>query len=251
MKSLLLTLILLINSVLVLGQLLDDLSLNVGYNLNTYEVFRKPEFSNNSIAEDQSRFLNIYGIKRINKRFSYDFGIGINNEKTILNPSVKVGEISRFANQNFDTLIVSEVKNWDLQLQLPLNISFKLYDQIDVLPPLLIFPGMRVVAGLNNRITIDRLNTDNKIQIKNERGYGEEYYNDKLNKDISNYYSENIRYYKLLLNLGFEMFYDFQDVGFLAGVKYSSYLLSPLNSKITNDFSITAYMGFYYKIKNP
>lgn len=234
------------------GQLINEVNMDFGFNVNTYDIKNKVGFSNTISSEEISMFINVNARKYVTERFSYSVGIGINKEYIDFNPLINVGETNRNEISNFDTLTIAEVGNWDWQFQLPITISLELFDQIDIFPPIFIVPGMRLTTGLTNRITFNRINTDNIIisNFNEEMGYGYEYYDEKLNNDISKYYSEQIKHYRLMMNVGIEFFFEYNTIGFLGGVRYNRYILSPIDGAIKNKFSMIGYIGIYYEINN-
>lgn len=250
MKKISIVFILSIYSIFASGQVINEVLLDMGFNVNTYEIKSKSGFSNNSDAEEISVFINLLGRKKISEKISCDSGFGISREILGFNPLIKVSEVKGLENSGLDTLTIAKIGNWDWQFQLPLSFSYKLYDQINVLPPLIIIPGVRITTGITNRITFDRINTDNII-INNyyeTNGNSFEYFDENLNRKISDYYSKKIKSYNLMMDLGLEFFYKMKMAGFLGGIKYNRFLLSPLDCFIKNKFSMTGYIGICYEI---
>ncbi len=230
------------------GQIVNEVNMNLGFNGNSYKIIDKTGFSNTTYSSDLSLFIEVNARKYLNKQFSYSVGIGLCKEFLGFDPFINIGEINRNELSNFGKLTVAEVANWDWQLQIPISISFELFGQSDNLP--IILPGMRLTAGLINKITFNRINTDNIIlsEFDELKGYGYEYYDENLNNFISNYYSEQIKHYRLMMNLGIEFFSKVNTIGFLGGMKYNRHLTSPINSEIKNNFSMIGYIGIYYEI---
>jgi len=236
--------------VLGFGQIIDDIGLSFGSYLNMYDIEDKKGFSNATNSEEVSLFVDVSGKKYVNDRVAYDVGLGVSREYLGFNPFINLTEVNSYKSSNFDTLTIAEVGNWDWQLRFRIGVSLDLFDQIDVLPPFITIPGMRLTAGLTNKITFNRINTDNIIigsyDAVNRSGY--EYYNESLNNSVSDYYSEHISYYKLMMNLGVEFFQIIGTMETLFGIKYTRHLISPVASDIKNKFAATIYIGLYYKI---
>lgn len=195
-------------------------------------------------------FININARENLNELVSYSLGLGISKDYLTFDLYININEINYNEFSDYEILTVAKVSNWDWQLQVPISVSFKLIDQTDNHSVPIVIPGIRIVAGLINKITFNRINTDN-ITISGfheEKGYRYEYYDENLNKIISNYYSEQIDHYRLMMNLGIEFFSKTNSIGFLGGWKYNRLLISPLNTEFKNNFSMIGYIGIYYEI---
>jgi len=252
MKGLLITLALVFVPLFTYGQLVNELNFNLGFTVNTYDIKNTQGFSNATHIEEISLFISTLGKKNFSKKLSFDYGFGINREYLGFNPFIKISDINSLETQNLDTLTIAEVGNWDWQFLLPLGISYKLFEQKDIFAPLIILPGMRLNAGIQNRITFNRINTDIVI-IRNfdgEYGYYLVHDDESLNNHVSDYYSDKIKRYKLMMYFGLEFFYKYGAIGFLGGVKYNRYILSPIDFEIKNKGSMTGYIGLYYEFNS-
>lgn len=252
MKKLSIALTLISHSLFVCGQLINEVNSNLGFSVNAYATKKEQGFSTTANVEEFALFVNVLGKKNFSKRVSFDYGFGFNREYLGLNPLIKVSDIIGLEGQDLDALMIAEVANWDWQFLFPLGISYKLFDQINILPPLIILPGMKLNAGIQNRVTFNRINTDNIIISNYDEMLvsGYEYYNKVLNKHVSDYYSDMFKYYKLTMYLGLEFLYKYGAAGLLGGIKFNGYVLSPLNCKIKNKGSLTGYIGLYYELNS-
>jgi len=235
-----------------LAQPFDEVNMNLGFYGNSYEIKNKIGFSKTTNAEEISLFINVNAIEHLNEQVSYSIGLGVSRDYLSFNPFIKVDEMNINELSDFKTLNIAKVANWEWQFQIPISVSFELIDQNDNPSVPIVIPGIRIAAGLINKVTFNRINTDNVTisGFDEEKGYGYEYYDENLNNVISNYYSEQIEHYRLMMNLGIEFFSKTNSIGFLGGWKYNRLIISPFNTDIKNDFSMIGYIGIYYEISN-
>lgn len=219
-----------------MAQLFDQIEGTVGLSVQDYTITEKPGFIKQADGSDGPLHISVSGRKFIssNPKFSYRYGIGFAREYLGFFPLMKVSDINGFSKSGYDTLTVAEVSNRDWQFMVPVDISYELFKQTDIYPPLIVLPGMRLRAGIENRFTFKRINTD-VIIVKNYIEQEEYAYtvDDKdLNESLSSFYSDNITRYRLMADAGIEFFYYYGKIGGVAGAQYKMHLLSPVKSKI-------------------
>lgn len=244
--------ILMLYPILGLAQIADEVNMNLGFYGNSYEIKNKIGFSKTTNAEEISLFVNVNAREHLNELVSYSIGLGISRDYLTFDPFININEINNNELSDYKTLTVAKVANWDWQLQVPISVSFELIDQTDNSSVPIVIPGIRITAGLINKVTINRINTDNIIisEYDEIKGYGYEYYEESLNNEISNYYSGQIGNYRLMMNLGLEFFSKTNTIGFIGGWKYNRLIISPFNTDIKNNFSMIGYLGIYYEINS-
>ncbi|MCU7693209.1 hypothetical protein ACFSPU_08885 [Haoranjiania flava] len=235
-----------------LAQLFDQIEGAVGLSVQSYTISEKTGFIKRAEGRDGAFHISILGRRFIssNPKFSYRYGIGFAREQLAFFPLMKVSDINGFASPGYDTLTVAEVGNWDWQFIAPADISYELFKQTDIYPPLIVLPGMRLRAGIENRFSFHRINTDVVI-VKNydeEKDYAYTIDNKDLRERLGSFYSDNITRYRLMADAGAEFFFYYVKIGAVAGAQYKMHLLSPVNSKIRRPSSFGAYIGISYRL---
>lgn len=234
------------------GQNLNEIGGRLGFGISNYNIKEKIGLSKQTKASEVSLNFLLFNRNTFKKndKFAWSYGLGVVREYLDFEPMIKFKEIPALKDFNLDTLLISEVANWEWQFSIPIDLSFKLFEQTDVIPNFFVIPGMRINVGIENRFTFNRINTDNFVlsYYDNYLNEGYEYYEETVNKQVSKYYSDNIPRYKLLMNAGIEFFSESDIFTAIGGLKFNYYLTSPINCSINKQFSMSAYIGICFSL---
>ncbi|MDO5650472.1 MAG: hypothetical protein Q4G11_07695, partial [Gallicola sp.] len=227
------------------AQFFDQIEGTVGFSINEYTVEKMPGFTERTDGMDGQTYVAVLGRKFIksNPKFSYRLGAGVARSFLSLYPIIRLNQLEGFNLPGYDTLTVGEVANWDWQFIVPADFAYELFKQKDIFPPFFVLPGMRLRAGIENRFTFNRINTDNIIvrDYNEKEGYGYLIEDNQLRERVSNYYSDYIKRYNLSADAGAEFFFYYVKIGGVLGIRYKQYLLSPVESKIHQRSSFDGY----------
>lgn len=153
MKKISIVFILSIYSIFASGQVINEVLLDMGFNVNTYEIKSKSGFSNNSDAEEISVFINLLGRKKISEKISCDSGFGISREILGFNPLIKVSEVKGLENSGLDTLTIAKIGkigigNFNFHLVFHINCMIKLM----YCHHLLLYPELELLQELQTEL---------------------------------------------------------------------------------------------------
>ena len=244
--------VILLISITGFSQNVSEIGGRLGFSGNGFVVREKNGFSRKSDAVEISLFFTVNGRSDFqeNQRVSVGYGLGIMREYLGFYPLISFKDIPPLQNLNADTLIVAEVANWDWQFTIPVDFSFQFFDQKDILPPFIVIPSMRINVGVENKFTFNRINTDNIVlhSFDEETGIGFEYYDELTNQRVSDYYSDKIKKFKVLGNVGLELFQQYSTFYATGGIKFNRYIFSPISSPIANRLSLSGYVGIFFQL---
>jgi len=142
------------------SQIINELQIHMGWSVHNAAIRQSQGFSEPSVSTEVSLFACMQARKNLNERWAILGGVGISRAALMFSPFVQVTELEGFNNPDWDGLLVTEVSQLDRILLLPLRVSFTLAEKIELYPPFWVLPGVRLLAGIDNRITLKTLFTN-------------------------------------------------------------------------------------------
>jgi hypothetical protein len=252
LKKIFLFLLLLILPKINYAQQINEFGGRVGFYLNEFNIHNTAGFSTESNGDLVALFIHLYGRSYLanSKRLSVFYGAGVSRDLLYFTPNISFQEINELKDLKSKDLWVSEVYSWSYKLNIPIGISYQLTRQINLLPPLIVIPGIRINAGLENYFTVKRIRTDNLVleDYDDQKKMGYYYFDTEVNNRVSEFYKRGLRSTMVVPYLGLEFVQNGRQITYSAGFNVSSVFNSPISARTYNKIYTMAYVSLSHNV---
>jgi hypothetical protein len=210
------------------SQSIDRIEAAAGFRLSLYTV--QPYANTRDTSEAYSSYyeLNLNLGKEVwNERFMLYSGLSFAREQLGYLPQTKLSELPNYQSQ-YDSVMVNHFRMWNYQIGIPLKLEYRLVEETSFgfIP---FTPTIDVYLGLMNTFAIKKGYKEVILVINPNTPYTEEFENEAIKKDVSNFYANTIGNYNLISQAGFNVSNQFANTSVGLTIGYNYFLYSNFN----------------------